>query len=98
MTTFTTRDFSFTATTSPTQVFATGQLAGQSLSYMRIYNVSSGTTIWCSRSGVAAVNAQGSFPLGSGNYELWQAPNNVPVNGLSIVAASGTAPVTVEIG
>jgi hypothetical protein len=98
MTTFTTRDFSFTATGAPTQVFAAGQLSGQSLSYMRIYNVSAATTIWCSRSGIASPNAQGSFPIYAGQFELWQAPNNVPVNQLSIVSAGGSAAVTVEIG
>ena len=98
MATFVTRDNSFTATTSPTQVFAAGQFAGQDLSYLQIVNVSAATVIWCSRSGVASPNAPGSFPVYAGQYERWGDPGKVPVNGLSIVAASGTAAVTVEFG
>jgi hypothetical protein len=94
----TTRDYSLTVGTTAVTAFTPAQLPGGIVQMMRIYNVSPTATVWCSRAGVAAANAAGSFPIGPLNYELWVAPGPVPQNTLSIVATAPSTPVTIEVG
>lgn len=92
-----TSDFSLLVGTTPISVFPANLFLG-SLFFMRLWNVSQTATIWCSRTGVAAVNGAGSFPLGAGMNETWTAPNAIPTNQLSVVATAAATPLTVEIG
>ena len=57
-----------------------------------------GGTIWISRSGPAAVNGAGSYPLLPGQSQVFQAPGNIPTNPLSVVATVAGTPLTIEIG
>ena len=91
-------DYSLTVGTTAVTAFTPAQLPGGFLQMMRIYNVSAGATIWCSRAGTAVVNGAGSFPIAPGTYELWVAPGPVPTNTLSIVSTSASTPVTIEVG
>jgi hypothetical protein len=94
----TTQDFSQVIGTSAVTVIPSRAFYGINLSYMRIWNVSPTATIWCSRSGPAAVNGAGSFPLGPGLYEMFIAPASIPLNPLSIIATAVSTPVTIEVG
>jgi hypothetical protein len=98
----TTRDFSLVVGTTAVSVFPTGgpvgTPAGATLSYMRIWNVSTTATIWCSRVGNAVAGGAGSFPLGPGLYEMFTTPQAIPTNALSIVSTAAGTPVTVEVG
>ena len=94
----TTRDYSQVIGTAAVTVLTSAQAAGLTV-YLRILNAApaGGGTIWLSRSGSpAAVNGAGSFPLYSGQDELWVSPGPVPLNALSAVATMAGTPLTVE--
>ena len=94
-------DYSQTIGTSAVTVLNQSQIAlnGRNPQLLRIYNVSSSTTIWVSRNGSpAAVGAAGSFPIAPLSYELWVEPGPVPLNAVSIVATAAGTPVTIEVG
>lgn len=102
-----TRDLSAIIGTSSVKVFSGGALPGGLfagnvipgvLFYMRLWNVSATATIWLSRSGAAAQNAAGSFPLGPGLNETWVSPQAIPLNDLWAIATAAGTPLTVEIG
>jgi hypothetical protein len=91
------RDLSLVVGTSPVQV-SPAPPGGGRLSYLRTWNVSSTATVWCSRNGnAAAVNGAGSFPLGPGQSETWQAPQDIPQNTMSLIATATGTPVTIEV-
>lgn len=99
----TTRDFSLVVGTSAVLVTPVPNPTGApnppgGLSFLRVWNVSATATIWCSRSGTAAVNGAGSFPLGPGLYEMFTSPQSIPLNPLSIVSTAANTPVTIEAG
>lgn len=85
-------------TVGTTAVTAYGQLPRGQYHYIRIYNLHASNTIWLSRTGTAAANAAGSYPIGPGLFELWVSPGPIPVNALSIVSTGASTPVTIEIG
>lgn len=93
-----TQDFSVVVGGTAVTAIAAGRLEGGLLRVMRIYNVSTTDTIWCSRSGTAAINTKGSFPIQPGNYELWAYPQLIPANQLSIISTGTATPVTIEVG
>ena len=76
--------------------------------YMRIWNVAptNGGTIWICRAGTliangavpAVVNGAGSFPLAPGLYELFQWPQSIPINPISVISTEAGTPLTIEIG
>jgi hypothetical protein len=94
----TTIDFSQVIGTSAVQIWGNRAFYGSNLSYMSIWNVSPTATIWCSRSGPAAVSGAGSFPLGPGLYQQFIAPASIPLNPLSIISTAVSTPVTIEVG
>lgn len=92
-------DYSLVVGTAAVMLFQNLQLGGKLLSYMRIWNVSAAATVWCSRSGNAAVvSGAGSFPLSPGNYEMFTSPQAIPLNPLSLISTAANTPVTIEIG
>lgn len=93
-----TQDFSLVVGGTAVTAIATGRLTGGLLRVMRIYNVSTTDTIWCSRTGKAAINTAGSFPILPGSFELWSYPQLIPANALSIISTGIATPVTIEVG
>ena len=100
MTGIVTRDLSVTLQSTPTPVLPNG--AARGTTFYRLFNASSTVTVWLSRAALASqnvgVNAAGSYPLQPLQYELFTTPQAIPLNALWGVAATGTAPLTVEIG
>jgi hypothetical protein len=89
-------DYSLTVGT--TAVTAYAQLPNPVYHFIRIFNLHASNTIWCSRSGVAAVGARGSFPIGPMLYELWVSPGPIPLNSLSLISTGTGTNVTIEVG
>lgn len=90
-----TQNYSITATGAAALAFSALSFVPR---YYRIFNTSAADTIWCSRSGTAAINGAGSFPLAPGNFELYCAPQIIPTNALSIISTGASTPVTIEVG
>lgn len=94
-----TKDYSLVVGTTAVTAIPDGELQGKMLGYYRIWNVSAAATIWVSRSGKpAVVGAAGSFPLISGNFEVFVVPQNIPLNMVSIISDTAGTPVTIEVG
>lgn len=93
-----TSDYSLVVGGTAVTAIKASQLAGGLLRVMRVYNVSTTDTIWCSRHGTAAISTPGSFPILPGNYELWSYPQLIPANTLSIISTGSATPVTIEVG
>lgn len=93
-----TQDFSVVVGGSAVVAIPAGRLNGGLLRVMRIYNTSTTDTIWCSRSGTAAISTKGSFPILPGSFELWSYPQLIPANQLSIISTGTATPVTIEVG
>jgi hypothetical protein len=91
-------DFSQMVGTTPVTIYTGAQLPGR-ISLLRVWNVSStGGTVWLSRTGVAGVNAPGSYPLSPGTWESFTVPQAIPINNLSAVATVAGTALTVEVG
>jgi hypothetical protein len=72
--------------------------------YIRVWNVAApgGGTVWLTRSAAVglnvAANAPGCFPLGPGQFEVFQIPQAIPLNPLWAIATEANTPLTIEIG
>lgn len=93
-----TQDFSLVVGGTAVIAIPAGRLTSGLLRVMRIYNVSTADTIWCSRAGTAGISTKGSFPILPGNFELWAYPQLIPANQLSIISTGTATPVTIEVG
>lgn len=96
-----TTDYSLVVGLTAVSPFPAGALKGRRLTYMRLWNVAAvgGGTLWlCRNGGIAVINGAGSFPLSPGQFELFVAPQSIPVNNLSVISTLINTPLTIEVG